>query len=47
MYDLSSDPLERTNLAHKGYKRTPEQEKQYKRLQRKLAVVDRTRLQPL
>jgi arylsulfatase A-like enzyme len=47
MYDLKTDPLERTNLAYKGYKRTPEQERQYKRLRRKLARVERTRLQPL
>ena len=38
-YDLKRDPLERTNLAHKGHKRTPAQEKQYQRLQRKLARV--------
>ena len=36
MYDLKTDPLERTNLAYKGYKRTPEQERQYRRLRRKL-----------
>ena len=47
MYDLAADPLERTNLAHRGHRRTPEQERQYKRLRRKLARVVRTRLQPL
>jgi choline-sulfatase len=47
MYDLKTDPLERTNLAYKGYRRTAEQEREYKRLRRKLARVERTRLQPL
>jgi arylsulfatase A-like enzyme len=47
MYDLKTDPLERTNLAHRGYKRTPEQQRQYRRLRRKLARVEQTRLQPL
>ncbi|MCW2907833.1 MAG: sulfatase, partial [Actinomycetia bacterium] len=39
--------LERTNLAYKGYRRTARQEREYKRLRRKLARVERTRLQPL
>jgi choline-sulfatase len=47
MYDLRTDPLERTNLAYKGYKRTPAQERQFRRLRAKLAHVERTRLQPL
>ena len=47
MYDLKHDPLERNNLAHKGSKRTPAQERQYRRLQRKLARVKATRLRPL
>ena len=47
MYDLKTDPLERTNLAYKHYKRTPAQERQYRRLRRKLARVEKTRLQPL
>ena len=47
MYDLETDPLERTNLAYQNYRRTPEQEREYKRLKRKLARVERTRLQPL
>jgi choline-sulfatase len=47
MYDLKNDPLERVNLAYKGHKRTKEQQRQYRRLRRKLARVERTRLQPL
>ncbi len=47
MYDLQTDPLERTNLAYKHHKRSPEQQRQYKRLRHKLAEVERTRLQPL
>ena len=47
MYDLETDPLERTNLAYKHYRRTLEQEREYKRLKRKLARVEQTRLQPL
>jgi arylsulfatase A-like enzyme len=47
MYDLRNDPLERRNLAHEGYKRTPVQQKQYLRLRRKLARVKAERLQPL
>jgi choline-sulfatase len=47
MYDLKKDPLERTNLAYKGHKRTREQQRQYKRLRAKLARVEQTRLQPL
>jgi hypothetical protein len=47
MYDLKIDPLERTNLAYKHHKRSPQAEREYKRLRRKLARVERTRLQPL
>ena len=47
MYDLERDPLERRNLAYRGHKRTPEQQRQYKRLRRKLARVEQKRLQPL
>lgn len=47
MYDLKSDPLERKNLAHRGYKRTAEQQKQFVRLQRKLATIKAQRLAPL
>ena len=47
LYDLQTDPLERVNLAHRGHKRTREQQRQYVRLRRKLAQVEQTRLQPL
>jgi choline-sulfatase len=47
MYDLRTDPLEKKNLAAKGYERTPRQQKEYRRLRRKLARVQRKRLQPL
>ena len=40
-------PARADNLAYKGYKRTPEQERQFRRLRRKLARVEKTRLQPL
>jgi arylsulfatase A-like enzyme len=47
MYDLETDPLEKKNLAYSGYERTPKQDAEYKRLKRKLARVQKTRLQPL
>ncbi len=47
MYDLQRDPLERVNLAWRGHRRTPEQQRQYRRLRRKLNRVVQTRLQPL
>ncbi len=47
MYDLKTDPLERVNLAYKGHKRTPTQEREYTRLRARLKHVERTRLQPL
>jgi arylsulfatase A-like enzyme len=47
MYDLKTDPLERTNLAYKQHRRTPEQGREFRRLKRKLARVEQTRLQPL
>jgi arylsulfatase A-like enzyme len=47
MYDLKTDPLEETNLAFKGYERTPFQEKQFQRLKKKLAAVEKQRLKPL
>lgn len=47
MYDLRADPLERVNLAYRRHKRTPTQEREYKRLRAKLAHVERTRLAPL
>jgi len=47
MYDLKSDPLERRNLAHSSHRRTPAQQKQYVRLQRKLSQIKAKQLQPL
>ncbi len=47
MYDLRKDPNEKTNIAFPGYDRSPAQEKQFKRLKRKLARVKKKRLQPL
>ncbi len=47
MYDLRADPLEQRNLAYRGYERTAAQQRQFRRLQIKLAKVWRERLQPL
>jgi arylsulfatase A-like enzyme len=47
MYDLKTDPLETTNLARPGYRRTPAERAQFVRLRGKLAEVQATRLQPL
>lgn len=47
MYDLETDPLERVNLAWRGHERTPEQERHFRRLKRRLAAIQKTRLQPL
>lgn len=47
MYDLEADPIEAQNLAWSGANRTAEQDKEYKRLMKKLDKVVRTRLQPL
>jgi choline-sulfatase len=47
MYDLKTDPEERVNLAFSGFKRTPVQERQFQRLKKKLAAVEKTRLKPL
>jgi arylsulfatase A-like enzyme len=47
LYDLKTDPLERVNLAYRGHRRTPAQQREYRRLRRKLARVERARLQPL
>jgi arylsulfatase A-like enzyme len=47
MYDLQTDPLETINLAHHGYKRTPQQQAQYERLKAKLARIEKTRLHRL
>lgn len=46
MYDLKTDPLERKNLAFGGYKRSKEEEREFLRLKRKLARVEKTRLKP-
>jgi arylsulfatase A-like enzyme len=46
MYDLKNDPNEKTNLAYKGYQRSPAQQKQFERLKRKLARVKKTRHWP-
>jgi arylsulfatase A-like enzyme len=46
MYDLQRDPLERVNLAHRGFRRSPEQKAEYERLKRKLAHIEHTRLRP-
>jgi len=35
------------NIAYRGHRRTAAQNRQYKRLRRKLAHVEKTRLQPL
>jgi arylsulfatase A-like enzyme len=47
LYDLKNDPNERKNLAWKGHKRTPLQEREFQRLKKKLARVQKTRLRPL
>ncbi len=47
MYDLANDPLETTNLADRGYQRTPAEQRQFVRLVKKLDDVVATRLQPL
>jgi choline-sulfatase len=47
MYDLKTDPLETTNLARPGYRRTAAEAAQLARLRRKLANVQATRLQAL
>jgi choline-sulfatase len=45
MYDLKTDPLEEANLAHEGYDRSEREEAQFQRLKRKLARIEKTRLQ--
>ena len=47
MYDLKTDPLETTNLARPGHRRTRAENAQYARLRKKLARVQATRLQAL
>jgi choline-sulfatase len=44
MYDLETDRLERTNLAYEGYRRSPQEERQFRRLKRELERVGRDRL---
>jgi choline-sulfatase len=46
MYDLERDPLEQQNIANPNFKRSKEQNKQFNRLQNRLAEVEQTRLQP-
>lgn len=47
LYHLRHDPYERRNLAAPGHRRNRFQQLQFKRLRKKLARVERTRLQPL
>ena len=47
MYDLKRDPHEERNLAAPGYKRSPLEEREFKRLRKKLEAVEKTRLRPL
>jgi arylsulfatase A-like enzyme len=47
LYDLKNDPNERKNLAWPTHKRTQLQEREFQRLKKKLARVQKTRLRPL
>jgi arylsulfatase A-like enzyme len=47
MYDLKTDPYEEVNLAFTDYERTAVQEREFLRLKKKLAKVEKTRLRPL
>jgi choline-sulfatase len=47
MYDLRTDPLETTNLARPGYRRTRAESVQFARLRKRLAGVQASRLQAL
>jgi len=47
MDDLDDDPSEVDDRARPGYERTPDEERQYQRLRRKLEETKRQRLQPL
>jgi choline-sulfatase len=47
MYDLKTDPLERVNLAYRKHNRTRIQEREYKRLRKKLERIEKTRLRPM
>lgn len=46
-YDLQVDPLEQRNMAYRGYRRTPAQQRQFRRMQAKMVKVYGERLQPL
>jgi choline-sulfatase len=46
MYDLENDPLERKNLCWNSYARSPEEEREFRRLKRKLRALQKTRLAP-
>lgn len=47
MYDLLKDPPEMRNIAWPEHVRSDEQERELRRLRRRLAAVQKTRLQPL
>jgi arylsulfatase A-like enzyme len=47
MYDLKNDPLEKRNIAYPGFERTATQERELKRLKRKLRRIEKQRLAPL
>jgi choline-sulfatase len=47
MYDLEKDPHETKNIAAPGFKKSKKQRKALKKLKKKLANVEATRLQPL
>ena len=47
MYDLKTDPAEKTNLAYEGYERSEREEQQFQRLKQRLAKVQKERLRPL
>jgi arylsulfatase A-like enzyme len=46
-YDMKNDPRETTNLAWPTFKRSAEQEREFTRMKRKLAKVQKTRLKPV
>ena len=47
MYDLKNDPNERKNLAAPGFRRNLVQQREYRRLRKKLARVEAIRLRPI
>ena len=47
MYDLKRDPYEQRNLAAPGHERSPLEEREFKRLRKKLTAVEKARLRPL